>query len=124
MRTPPQNFRWKFRRIVEETFKRSGLNLRLFRNEYDYDHFLEVTAPECCDERHLAFNFLCRFMPIATERYSGVLAIAVMSFLSQSLGRVEPDVSDIQSLRALADMPVKDQSQLTNWINCYFEFPA
>jgi hypothetical protein len=124
MRRPPSNFRFRFRRVVETAFRDCEYNIHLFRSEHDFDGFLETLAPQCEDERHIAFAFLCLFLPKVTERCAEAIAYSVMLFLSQSLGRVTPDGADIQAARALVDMPVKDEKQLTNWINSYYDFPA
>jgi len=124
MRRPPRDFRERFQRIIYSTLVTFDPGLHRFRNEWDYDHFLEVTAIECIDERHLAFNFICRFMPFLNDRYAEAVAIAVMEFLSQSLGRPEPDGADLQAAKALLEMPVKTPEHYTNWLNSYYEFPA
>jgi hypothetical protein len=123
MRRPPKDFREQFQRIFHETFFQLRRNMNLFRDACDFDAFMEFTAPLCEDERHLAFAFLCRFLPHLTPIYAEASCIAVMSFLSRALGRIEPDASDKLAARALLEMPVKSEGELIKWLESYYQFP-
>ena len=43
-----------------------------------------------------------------------------MSFLAESSGRKQLDTSDIEAVKALVGLPIKDDKQLALWMDAYF----
>jgi hypothetical protein len=120
MNHSPPDFRWRFRRIVEETFFQTRRSMHDFRDACDFDGFLEITATQCVDERHLALAFLLRFLPHLTPVYAETVALATVTFLSKSLGRPELDPADQLAARALLEMQVINEEELTKWLVSYY----
>lgn len=96
------------------------MSLRHFIEEYDYDDFLESEAAECLSPRQLAAAFACRFLPVVPDDYASALAVGIVSFLAETAGRGQLDKSDIEAVKALASLPVKDDKQLALWMDAYF----
>lgn len=110
-----------FKRTVEAMLRGNRrLSLRHFIDEYDYDEFLEGEASLCPTPRGLVLAFATRFLNTIPPEYAEALSVALVSFLSESSGRSTLDASDIDAAKTLVALPVKDQNQLTRWMDAYF----
>jgi hypothetical protein len=123
MRLPPKDFRERFRRMLEEAFFCTRRSMHVFRNDCDYDGFLELAAPLCADERELVLYFLLSFLPDATIYYADAICVGVVQYLGAACGRQEPDGADKQAIKALAEMTVRDEKQIRSWLDSYYPFP-
>ena len=117
----PPKFFFDFKRTVEAILRGNRrLSLRHFIDEYDYDEFLEGEASVCATPRPLALTFAIRFLSTVPPAYAEALSVALVSFLSESCGRSKLDASDIDAVKTLVALPIKDENQLTKWMDAYF----
>lgn len=114
-------FFFEFKRSVETMLRGNRhLSLRHFIDEYDYDEFLEGEASLCATPRALVLAFATRFLSTVPPAYANALSVALVGFLSESCGRSKLDASDIDAVKTLVALPIKDENQLTKWMDAYF----
>jgi len=46
--------------------------------------------------------------------------MALVNYLAECSGRTQLDATDFDAVRTLVSLPVKDQTQLEQWLKAYF----
>ncbi len=117
----PSKFFINFKRNIESTIRgMRRLSFYHFLDEYDYDDFLEGEAQECGSARALAIAFAIRFLDSVPPEYSMALSMGLVNYLAECSGRRQLDATDIDAIKTLVALPVKDRWQIEQWLNAYF----